>query len=393
MTHDKLKQLRTSISDLDQKLLKLVAERRLLSSEVAKTKFQNDLNIRDRSQEKILLTQLIADAKSLGIDASSALSFFHTIIEDSIRTQYDYFIAQQESVSSQVVKLALLGSDTSYSAIAAANHYSTKQQEYKPQYFNSFKSIFSAVNNGQCDSALVPIENTSSGNIADIHDLLLANNLKVIAEEKLKVKHCLVGIEGASLETVKDVYSHPQAITQCQDFLNAHVNITSHYRSSTSSAIELIEEYQNPSIAAIASELAAAQSNLQIIQTGINNYQENYTRFVLLAKNSIEVPKKVPAKVSLVLTTQQKAGSLVDCLSIFKNHSINITKIESRPIPNKPWQERFYLDFEGNLQSFEVEKAIYELEQIAGDLQILGCYPQHDIMATKLDAKLLAEQG
>ncbi len=389
MTDDPLKHLRNDINNLDKELLEIFAKRRLLSAKVAAAKHKNQLNIRDQQQERKLLSKLLSDAEKLGLDSSTTLSLFHNIIEDSIRTQYDYFLSQEETQDG-IIELALLGSETSYSAIAAKNHFATKSIKYKPHYLKSFKQIFESLKNDQCNFALVPIENTNSGNITDIHDLLLEYDAKIVGEEKLKVKHCLISTQNSSLEQIKDVYSHPQAISQCKDFLDNHTNIVSHFRSSTSSAIKLVEEYQNPSIAAIASEEAAIDSGLKIIKAGINNYQENYTRFLLLSKDTIKVPEKIPAKTSIVLTTKQKAGSLADCLVILKNHQVNMTKIESRPIPGKPWQEMFYIDFEGNTQDLEIEKMLYEIEQSARKIKVLGCYPQHDILATHLDAKALS---
>ncbi|WP_251360091.1 prephenate dehydratase [Kangiella sp. TOML190] len=390
MSNDELKTLRTAINQLDKELLQVFAKRRQLSKQVAQTKYQKQLNIRDQAQEKKLLSQLLSNADKLGLDSATTLSLFHNIIEDSIRTQYDYFLSQEHSAE-QPITLALLGSDTSYSAIAAKNHFATKSSDYKPRYFKNFKQIFDSLKTDKCNHALVPIENTNSGNITDIHDLLLEYDVKIVGEEKLKVKHCLIGIASASLDQITDVYSHPQAISQCKSFLDEHSKITSHFRSSTSAAIKLVDEYQNPSIAAIASEEAAVESGLSILQAGINNYQENYTRFLLVSRKEIQVPAKIPAKTSIVLTTKQQAGSLADCLLILKNHQINMTKIESRPISSKPWQEMFYIDFEGNTEDMDIEKMLYELERTAHQIKVLGCYPQHDILATHLDAKTLSD--
>lgn len=389
MSNKELEALRKSINELDKSLLELFSKRRQLSLEVAKYKYDNALDIRDQTQEQKLLTQLLSSAKALGLDTSSTLSLFHNIIEDSLRTQYDFFLAQESK--SETSQIALLGDSSSYSAIAARNHFSTKAQECKPVYFNSFQQIFEAVKAGKCDFGLIPIENTSSGNIPEIHDLIRDYDIYIVGEEKLRVKHCLIGLEQATLESIKDVYSHPQALLQSKEFLQEHPNMKTHLRSSTSAAIKLVEEYQNPAIAAIASEEAALNSGLKIIQDGINQYEQNFTRFILIANDMLSVPKKVPAKTSLMLTTQQQAGSLADCLLILKQQNINMTKIESRPIVGKAWKERFYLDIEGNIDDYEISKAVHQLELMANDLKVLGCYPQHDILATKLDMQTLID--
>ncbi len=392
MSNEPLISLRKSINEIDKKLLRLFAERRSISLQVAESKYQNAMEIRDQGQEQRLLKQLLSDAKELGLDTSTTLGLFHGIIEDSIRTQYDYFL-EKDSATNGTIQLALLGDDTSYSAIAAGNHFSTKSQKYQAKFYNNFQSIFQAVANGDCNYALVPIENTSSGNIPEIHDLILDYQVKVIGEEKLRVKHCLIGLENATLESVREVYSHPQALIQSKEFLNKNSHINTHFRSSTSSALKLVEEYNNPKIAAIASEEAALSSGLQILANGINSFKDNFTRFILISKSSVKVPEKIPAKTSLLLVTKQQAGSLAECLSIISHSNINMTKIESRPITNKPWQERFYIDIEGNLASPEIQEAIHKLEVAASDLDIIGCYPMHDILATNLDISALIDKS
>ncbi|GAA4354353.1 prephenate dehydratase [Kangiella marina] len=387
-----LNNLRQSIGRLDEELLKIFAERRKLSLAVAANKLTTNKKVRDQAQEKNLLTNLTAKGQHLGIDPSVTLSLFHNIIEDSVRSQYDYILENTSSDSLEPLTLAVLGEPDSYSHIAAQQHFATKKRRFESEYCPSFLSIFKAIESGRVDLGIVPIENTTAGNITEVYDLLLEYKLNIVGEEKLKVKHCLVATQGATIDDIKDVYSHPQAIAQCKSFFNEHPNINSHFRSSTSSALKLVAEYQNPSIAAIASEQAAENSGLEVLSYGINNYQENYTRFLLVAKKTIEVPSTIPAKTTLTLQTPQKPGALLDCLQVFKSHSINMTKLESRPIPTKPWQELFYIDFEGNASDLIIEKALVELKQIASEVTLLGSYPMHDILATKLDHHALSNQ-
>jgi len=387
-----LDNLRQSIGRLDEELLKIFAERRKLSLAVAANKLTANRKVRDQAQEKNLLSNLTAKGQDLGIDPSVTLSLFHNIIEDSVRSQYDFFLENSSAESLEPLTLAVLGESDSYSHIAAQQHFSTKKRRFVPEHCPSFLSIFKAIESKQADIGIVPIENTTAGNITEVYDLLLQYQLKIVGEEKLKVKHCLVAPKGATLDTIKDVYSHPQAIAQCKSFFNQHPAINSHFRSSTSSALKLVAEYQNPSIAAIASEQAAENSGLEVLSYGINNYQENYTRFLLIANKDIAVPNAIPAKTTITLQTPQKPGALLDCLQVFKSHGINMTKLESRPIPTKPWQELFYIDFEGNASDLTIEKAINEIKRQASEVTVLGSYPMHDILATKLDHHALSNQ-
>lgn len=384
-----LEQLRSAITHLDSEILNIFAQRRQLSLQVATYKMAHGRQIRDERQEKKLLTQLVDKGMEFGIAPNTTLTLFHSIIEDSVRSQYDFFLKAQQASGTKITKVAVLGEPESYSHIALKNHFATKSQQLETLHCHSFMQIFKEIDNGAVDLGIVPIENTTSGNITEIFDLLAEYRLKIVGEEKLKVRHCLVGTEQASVETLKDVYSHPQAIAQCKKFFLEHPHIQSHFRSSSSSAIKLVAEYQNPSIGAIASEQAAEQSGLKVLSYAINNYQENYTRFLLIAKNEIKVPSAIPAKTTLAFETGQQPGALLDCLQVLKNHQINMSKLESRPIPTQPWHERFYIDLEGNSDDDNMTQALKELMTLTNNLQSLGCYPKHDVIATKLDTSII----
>lgn len=388
-----LMQLREAITRLDSELLRTFAQRRQLSLQVAAYKLANNGKIRDEAREKKLLTRLVEKGLEFGIAPTTTLTLFHNIIEDSVRSQYDYFIEQTKEQGLNAVKVAVLGEPESYSHIALNNHFSTKKQQLETIHCHSFVQIFKEVDNGSVDMGIVPIENTTSGNITEIYDLLTEHHLKIVGEEKLKVRHCLVGTEQASIETLRDVYSHPQAIAQCKNFFLEHPYLKSHFRTSSSSAIKLVAEYQNPSIGAIASEQAAEQSGLKVLSYAINNYQENYTRFLLIAKQNLKVPPAIPAKTTIALETGQEPGALLNCLQILKNNQINMSKLESRPIPTQPWHERFYIDLEGNTSDSNLSKALLELEQVANNLHCLGCYAKHDVVATKLDTSTIKHSG
>lgn len=383
-----LDDLRQAINQLDEQLLAIFSKRRQLSLDVAENKFRQNREVRDEAQEKNLLSHLIEKGESLGIAPSTTLSLFHNIIEDSVRCQYDYFLEKDDAAGAASV--ALLGEAESFSHIAAQNHFASKQQQLETLFSETFEDVFHRVTSGEARFGLVPIENTTAGNIVKVYDHLISSKLQIIGEEKLKVKHCLIGTESSSLESVTDVYSHPQAIAQCNQFFLDNPQVSSHFRSSTSSALRLVSEYQNPKIAAIASELAAKHFGLKILKHTLNNYQENYTRFVLIAQQRRNVPDNIPAKTSIVLHTGQQAGSLFSCLEVLKNHDIALTKLHSRPIPTQPWQEMFYIDFEGNLNHAKVQMAMAELTSMSPELRILGCYPKHDIIATKLDSQTIS---
>ncbi len=375
MTEEQIKKLRTDIAAIDQELIALIAQRRGLSRKVAQLKYENQLDIRDLNQERNLLYKLLNQAEELGIEKESTAQIFHNIIADSVKTQYDYFIAQQETPKKQSA-VAVLGNSYSYSAIATRQHFNHKNTEISLDYCQNFHEVVARVCEQRVDFAILPIENTNSGDISEIYELLINNDLFIVGEEKLKINHCLIGSPGSKLDQIHKVFSHPQAAQQTNVFFDHNKTIQLHYSASTSAALnELIENPNNLSIAAIASSYAAEELALPILRTHINNQANNYTRFLILSRNILSIPPQVSTKSSIVFQANNEVGSLSQCLQLFQQYQINITKIVSRPIYAQPWKEVFYLEFEGNVQSNPVKSLLLKLETLSSQLKILGSYP------------------
>ena len=250
--------------------------------------------------------------------------------------------------------------------------------------YNRFEEVVQAVENGEADYAMLPIENTTSGGINEVYDLLLHTTLSIVGEEKFEVKHCLVTAENENVKNIKKIYAHYQAAAQCSNFIATLKGCSIEYFADTAMSVRKISEEKNSEYAAIASKEASEIFNVKIIRENIANQTENYTRFIVCTRKPISVDQRIPCKTSLVLATSHTAGSLVDALSVFRKYDLNLTKLESRPVLGNPWEEMFYIDFEGNILSENVKNALEELNPHTRFVKMLGCYPNRDIQRTEI---------
>jgi len=236
----------------------------------------------------------------------------------------------------------------------------------------SFEDLFAVVESGEADLAALPIENSVAGSINRAYDLLLERDLKIWGEMVLHVRHNLMAPPGTTLEDLTQVRSHPQALAQCERYLNQHGLKAVPWYDTAGSAKELAANPE-PGVGAIASALAAEIYGLEILDRDIQDLAWNYTRFFLIGHHEPE--RRDPSKTSLVFATPHTPGALHACLGEFANRGINLTKIESRPRRNRPWHYVFYLDFEGHWQEEHCREALVGLLSKAAFVKLLGSYP------------------
>jgi prephenate dehydratase len=235
----------------------------------------------------------------------------------------------------------------------------------------SFDDVFTAVHNGNAVSGLIPIENSLAGSIHQNYDLLLRHNLFIVGEHFLRVRHCLISARGVKKSEIRKVVSHPQALSQCSGYLrDLGVKIEPVY--DTAGSVKLLRESGDRVTAAIASSRAAEIYGMQILQEGIEDNAENFTRFLAIA--TAPVVPSVDAKTSIVFTLKNQPGALFKALSVFALRDIDLTKIESRPLAGTPWNYLFYVDFVGALGDTSVTKALSHLGEYAIMLRVLGSY-------------------
>lgn len=381
-----LDEIRLRLNELDDQLLGLLSERRKLSIEVAKSKVETSKPVRDAVREQQLLVKLINSGKDkYQLDAQFITKLFHTIIEDSVLLQQAYLqnLANPQS-RKPLARVAFLGSKGSYSHLATREYFSRKNTELVELNCDQFKEVTKTVESGHADYGVLPIENTSSGSINEVYDLLQHTTLYIVGEITQPIEHCLVATKDIRLEDLKVLYSHPQPHQQCSEFLSRLKGVQLKTCASTADAMKKVQELNREDVAAIGNASSGKLYGLQTIQSNIANQTENHTRFIVVARKPVEVSTQIPAKTTLIMSTSQEAGSLVATLLVLQRFGINMTKLESRPIMGNPWEEMFYVDLEAHLDSENMQQALAELTKLTKHLKVLGCYPSENVKPTQV---------
>ncbi|MGC6389768.1 bifunctional chorismate mutase/prephenate dehydratase [Ewingella sp. S1.OA.A_B6] len=381
MTENPLLALRERISALDLKLLALLGERRNLAVEVGQSKMHSHRPIRDKGREKELINALILEGKKQGLDGHYITRVYQLIIEDSVLTQQALLQQHLNQTTSDSARIAFLGPKGSYSHLAARQYAARHFEQFIECGCQKFQDIFTQVETGQADYAVLPIENTSSGSINDVYDLLQHTSLSIVGELTTPIDHCVLVAADTDLSKIETVYSHPQPFQQCSQFINRFPHWKIEYCESTAAAMEKVAASKSPHVAALGSEAGGALYGLQVLEYNLANQQQNITRFIVLARKAIEVTEQVPAKTTFIMATGQQAGALVEALLVLREQGIIMTRLESRPINGNPWEEMFYIDVQANLRSEAMETALRGLSAITRSLKVLGCYPGENVVA------------
>jgi prephenate dehydratase len=239
----------------------------------------------------------------------------------------------------------------------------------------TFAEMFAAVENEVCDYCLAPIENSLYGSVYQNYDLLLKHNLRIVGETNLRIVHNLIASPGTKLEEVRRVYSHPVALGQCLRFFAEHPELQSVAAYDTAGSVKMITETREAAAAAIAGAAAAEVYGAQVLVAGIEDDRQNYTRFLLLAREEPESePPPDADKTSIVFALENSTGSLYRAMAVFALREIDLSKIESRPLVGFPWEYNFYLDFIGHTAEPRVRNALAHLGEFATNIKVLGCY-------------------
>lgn len=272
--------------------------------------------------------------------------------------------------NSKQLKIAFQGEIGAYSELAVYKHFGSNV-EVKP--CKLFSDVFRSVDVGEVDYGVVPVENSIEGSVNQVYDLFMEYDLKVCGEIILKIEHCLIANLNATMDSIKIVYSHPQALGQCISFLerSGYKPIPTY---DTAGSVKLLKEQGVTDAAAIASERAAQIYGMKILKRNISDNPDNYTRFFVLSKS--ESPPSGNDKTSIIFSVKHIPGALYKALEEFASREINLTKIESRPTKRKPWEYNFYLDFEGHWTEPRYKEALEGLRDKTVFIKILGSYPK-----------------
>ena len=372
---DELEKIRNEINLVDERILEALASRRKLSEQVIRAKDHLGAPIRDTAREERLLAELIAKGRTQGLDAHLVTRVFNEIIDDSIRSQQLHLLDHDKS---ELKRVAFQGIEGAYSELAGRKYFAPYLDRALFVGVPTLEQVVNAVEDADVDYGLLPVENTSAGSINEVYDLLSCAQLSIVGEEVLRIEHCLLAVDDVPLAQIRQVYSHPQALAECMKFVSKLPNCQAIPYADSAMAVKKVKDEKDPALAAIASDEAGRLYGLKVLRRNIEDQQYNYTRFLVLAGKPATVDLRIPCKTSLIMATSHEEGSLLKALSLLHEYRINLTKLESRPIPGMPFQYLFYIDFEGNTADTRVAEALGKLRSATTSLKVLGSYPaQH----------------
>lgn len=365
---EEIARLRQRIDGIDEKMTELFENRMDAVKEVAALKKEYGKPVLDERREKAVIDKALSRLRNMDYSAATA-SFFRSLIDISKKSEQRAISEAGPALSPAATgeRVGYLGIPGSYSHTAATEAFLGAELVS----FNSFEAIFEGLKADEISLAILPAENTETGSITAVVDLLAKYGFYIVAEKLLKVSHSLLGLRGARLEDIKLVYSHPEPFGQCSAFLAAHA-LETRPALSTAQAAETVAKLMDKSAACIASPKAAAIYGLEIIEEDIQNSGSNCTRFVAVAKRPVSGGEC--NKTSIVFMVEHKPGSLYEILRLFSEGGVNILKLESRPIKDRPFEYMFHLDFEGSLDDGNVAETIDKVKHTAADYIFLGCY-------------------
>ena len=372
-----LNEIRKEIDKIDGDLTRLFEERMKLTYQVAAYKIENGKKVYDKEREDSKLETLSGLTED-SFNKQAIRELFSQIMSISRRKQYT-LVKQDENECEGLTpietlpkgrkKVACFGERGSYTEQAMFSFFG---EDTEGVYKRSFKDVMDALHKGEVEYGVLPIENSSTGGINDIYDLLVKSQAYIIGEQEVKVEQALIGMPGTKIEDIQKVYSHQQGILQCRSFLSQYPNIQAEEFESTSASVKKIAEDKIPSQVAIGSGRAAALYGLEVLQSNINEESNNSTRFIIITNQKVYC--KNGKKVSICFEVKHESGTLYNMLANFMFNKLNLTQIESRPIENKKWEYRFFVEFEGNLEDAGVQNALRGIKQEATVFHLFGCF-------------------
>jgi len=366
-----LSSLRDRIEAVDRQIIELIAERLKIVEGVAEAKLASASPFRDREREELLLARLRAQATAAGVDPHQIERLYRIVMDMSIAHQ-EATVRSRDTVP---LRIAYQGVEGSYSHLAAQQRYAGRPGGALLTGHTTFRGAADAVHEGVADLALLPIENTTAGSINETYDLLAHGGLCITGEVVSAIEHCLLALPGVTIDELRVVMSHPQAIAQCQDFFARHPHLSARAELDTAGSARHVAEAGDRTRAAIASAAAATHYGLQILERGIQSATGNATRFVEIALRPAPVPEGTPAKTSLLFSLADRPGALGEILMRFAARGLSLTKLESRPLPDVPFTYRFYADVMGHAASEPFHAALDDIRPLTTELRVLGTYP------------------
>lgn len=373
-----LNEIRQEIDSVDASIVELFEKRMELCKNVALFKIQNNKNVLDKQREIEKIKKVVELAKN-DFNKHGTEELFTQIMAISRKLQYQLLaengkgsrldFTEVDTLNKSDVTVVYQGVPGAYSYQAMLNYFGKDVKNY---HVITFREAMEDIRDGKADYAVLPIENTTAGIVNDVYDLLVEFDNCIVDQTDVIVRHALLGTKDATMDDIEVVYSHPQGIMQCNEFLEKHKNWQRISQSNTAASAKKVVEENDKTHAAIASTVAAEIYGLKVLEENINYNLENTTRFIIVSRN--KVYRKNAGKVSICFELPHSSGTLYNMLSHFIYNGLNMTKIESRPLKERSWEYRFFVEFEGNFHEPGTQNAIQGIMEEANAIKVLGNY-------------------
>ncbi len=374
-----LKDLRTEIDAIDDQLVKLFTQRMEISAQIADYKKEKSLPIFVPAREREKLADV---AEKAGPDMANYTRVLYSMLFELSRSYQGKLTGEVSPLYREITEaientpklfpqapmVACQGVEGAYSQIACEKIFKNPFI----MYFKNFEGVFSAIDKGLCQYGILPLENSTAGSVKKVYDLMIKHNFSIVRTFRLKIDHNLLAKPGTKLSDIKEVYSHEQAINQCSEFLQTLTGITVIPVANTAIAADMVSKSDRKDVAALSSRSCAELYNLEILASSIQDKGNNRTRFICISKNLEIYPGS--DKTSIMMVLPHRPGSLYKLLARLYTLGINVTKLESRPIPDRDFEFMFYFDLETSIYSEEFVQLMCELENLCEDFKYLGSY-------------------
>ena len=376
-----LTEIRQEIDGIDQELVRLFCARMNLSAQVADYKKANNLPIFVPARERAILQKV---AQMAGTEMENYTRVLYSMLFElsrSYQSKRNGELSPLYQTISQAIEhtpklfpqnpiVACQGVEGAYSQIACEKIFKSPLI----MYFKSFDAVFNAIEQGMCQYGILPIENSTAGSVTKVYDLMIRHNFSIVRTFRLKIDHNLLANPGAALSDIKTIYSHEQAISQCSDFLHSLPGVNVVPVENTALASEMVAKSGSKEVAALSSRSCAELYGLQCLAASVQDKGNNRTRFICISKNLEIYPGA--DKTSIMMVTPHKPGALYKVLARLYTLGINVTKLESRPIPDREFEFMFYFDLETSIYSEEYVQLMCELDELCEEFKYLGSYTE-----------------
>lgn len=373
--------LRERIDEIDNEMAKLFVRRMETSLDIAKYKKENNMPVLNRARERDILNRV---TEITGAELEEYTKILYQTLFDLSRSYQNRYLTEEtrlaEDIRNALAKapqsfptravVACQGVEGAYSQLACEKVFSLPII----MYFNNFEGVFQAVARGLCRYGILPIENSSFGSVTEVYDLMKRYRFHIVRSVRLRINHTLLGVRGAKLSGITEIFSHEQAIGQCSEFLNKMPGVKITVCENTAVAAKMVAEAGRSDVAAISSFNCAELYGLSVICDDLQNSDNNYTRFICISRELEIYPGA--DRVSLMLSVPHKPGALYEMISKFSALGLNLTKLESRPIPGREFEFMFYFDMNASVNAPEVVRLLCELEGRPEQFVFLGSYSE-----------------